>query len=190
MKSTRLNAWGRKIRIACVIGLIICVPISGLNGQQAAKKSDVSLSDLRQIGMKITGAVLNKDLVTLLSYEPLWRPEHEVSLRDRNSDLYCFLIENHPGCGSFGIPSIFETISGARQHGVAVIDFGRDQDGNRNAVLVFYDSSTISDRSIRSRAFYCDPIHFKKIAFWTFKLVSGKWEASTYLFNYQSDSPC
>lgn len=192
MKEPTLDALGRTIRLACLSGMIACFLFSSLNGRQTPTKTDAALDDLHQIGMKILDAVLKKDVVTLLHFEPAkWRAEHEIWLKDRNSDFYCFLVESHSGCGSFGIvPSRFDTLSGARPPGFVVNDWGIQKDGNRYALLLFYDRSTASESSIRSRRFYCDPTNFKKIAFWTFMLVGGKWEPTTYLFNYGGDSPC
>ncbi len=192
MKEPGRNAWVKTIRLACLSGMIACVLLSSLNGQQAPTRTDAALDDLHQIAMKILDAVLKKDAVALLRYEPAdWRAEHQISLRNRNSDFYCFLVESRSGCRSFGlVPSIFETISGGRRPGFAVNDWGIQRDGNRYALLLFYDRSTTSESSIRSTKFYCDPRNFKKIAFWTFMLVNGKWEPTTYLFNYASDSPC
>jgi hypothetical protein len=192
MKQPTRNVWGRTIRLACLSGMIACFLFSSLNGQQTPTKTDKALDDLRQIGIKILDAILKKDVVALLRFEPAkWRTEHEISLKDRNSDFYCFLVESHPGCASFGIvPSIFESLSGARRPSFVLNDWGVQKDGNRYGLLLFYDRSITPESSIRSRKFYCDPKNFKKIAFWTFMLVDGKWEPTTDLFNYQTDSPC
>jgi hypothetical protein len=195
MTESTFNTWGSVVRFSCLSGIIACILLSSpscLNSQQPPAKIDKALDDLHQIGTKILDAVLKKDVVTLLNYEPAnWRAEHETWLRDRNSDFYCFLVESHSGCRSFGlVSSIFENISGERQPGFAVNDWGIQRDGNRYALLLFYDRSTTSESSIRSRKFYSDPRNFKKIGFWTFMLVNGKWEPTTYLFNYASDSPC
>ena len=192
MKEAAQNAWGRTIRLACLGGIIVCILLPRLSGQQAPTKARGTLDDLRQIAMNILDAVLKKDVATVLRYEPAeWRTEHQNSLGDRNSDFYCFLVESHSGCHQFGVgTSIFETISGWRRPGFVVNDWGVQRDGNRYALLLFYDRSTTSESSIRSRRFYCDPKNFKKIAFWTFMLVDGKWESTSYLFNYASDSPC
>jgi|SRR5882672_3482146 len=192
MKEPTRNDWGRTIRLACLSGMIGCLLLSSRNGQQTPPKTDTALNDLHQIGMKVLDAVLKKDVVALLRLEPAnWRAKHEAWLRDTNSEFYCFLVESHPGCGTFGIvPSRFETLSGAHRPGFVVNDWGIQKDGNRYALLLFYDRSTTSEPSIRSRKFYCDPKNFKKITFWTFMLVDGKWEPTNYLFNYGGDSPC
>ena len=195
MTDSTFNTWGSVVRFSCLSGIIVCILLSSpssLNSQQQPAKTDKALDDLHQIGMKILDAVLKKDVVTLLDYEPAnWRAQHEIWLKDTNSDFYCFLVESHSGCGSFGlVRSRFETLAGARRPGLVVNDWGIQKDGDRYALLLFYDRSTTSEESIRSRKYYCDVRNFKKITFWTFKLVDGKWEPTNYVFNYGGDSPC
>jgi hypothetical protein len=197
MKKPTLGIWGRTIRSACLTGIItFALWAVSLNGQQTPAKTDTALDDLHQIGMKILDAVLKKDVVAVLRYEPAKnRAEHEISLKDKSSDVYCFLIDSHSSCtripgGGSWPPSVFEIISGARRPGFVVDDWGIQKDGNRYALLLLYDRSAISERSIRSIRFICAPANFHKIASWTFKLVDGKWETQGELFNYESEGPC
>jgi hypothetical protein len=198
-KSTR-GRWGRTIRFVCVIGTItiasICGPVN-LKAQQTRAKTDTTLEDLHQIGLKILDVVLKNDVATVLSYEPAKdRAEHEISLEDKSSDLYCFLINSHSSCtripgGGSWPPSVFEVISGARRPGVTVIGLGTSRlDTKRYAILMLYDRSAISEQSIRSTRFICAPANFHKFASWTFKLVDGKWESRGELFDYETDGPC
>jgi hypothetical protein len=147
--------------------------------------------------MKIQDAVLKKDIAAVLRYEPAnERAGHEISLRDKASDIYCFLIDSHSSCtripgGGSWPPSVFEVVAGARQPGIAIIGADKIQpDGIRYGVLLFYDRSAISERSIRSIRFICAPANFHKYASWTFKLVEGKWESVGELFNFETDAPC
>lgn len=193
-----MDTWGITIRSACFSGMVALALLSGpisLDGQQSPSKSDTALDDLRQIGMKIQDVVLRKDIVAVLRYEPAKvHAEHEISLKDKTSDIYCFLIDSHSSCTQprGGLPaSVFEIISGAHQPGVAVIDGNTSKlDGIRYAVLMFYDRSAISERSIRSTKFICAPANFHKYASWSFKLVDGKWESVGELFNFETDAPC
>jgi hypothetical protein len=174
----------------------VCGP-ANLHGQQTRPKVDPALDGLHQIGMKIQDAVLKKDIAAVLRYEPAnERAEHEVTLRDKASDIYCFLIDSHSSCtripgGGSWPPSVFEVVAGARQPGIAIIGADKIQhDGIRYGVLLFYDRSAISERSIRSTRFICAPANFHKYASWTFMLVEGKWESVGELFNFETDAPC
>jgi len=192
MSGLTLNASRRTIGLASFSAMIVCCSFSILNGQQAPPKTDVALDDIHQIAMKVLDAVLKKNVNALLRFETVdWRIQHQTALKDKNSDFYCFLIENHPGCALFDSgSSIFETISNARRPDFAVNDWGIQKDGHRYALLLFYDRSNASPRTVQSRSYYCNVKNFKKIAFWTFMLVDGKWRPVSYLFNYASDSPC
>jgi hypothetical protein len=200
MKGPTLGIWSTTICSMCLIGMImlavLCGPVS-LNGQQIPARTDTAFDDLHQIGMKILGAVLKKDAVAVLGYEPAReRADHEIALKDKSSDLYCFLIDSHSSCtripgGGSWPPSVFELVAGARQPGIAIIGADKPQpDGIRWGVLLFYDRSTISERSIRSFRFLCGPASFHKYASWSFKLVDGKWESVGELFNFETDAPC
>jgi hypothetical protein len=198
MKKTTMGTWDITIRSACFNGMIALALLSGpisLDGQQSPSKTDAALDDLHQIGMKIQDVVLKKDVAAVLRYEPAKeRAEHEISLKDKTSDIYCFLIDSHSNCTQprGGLPaSVFEIISGAHQPGVAIIGGNKSQsDGIRYAVLMFYDRFAISERSIRSTRFICAPANFHKYASWSFELVDGKWESVGELFNFETDAPC
>lgn len=198
MKEFRPISHSKTIRAAAFNGMIVLALLCGsanLNGQQTPPKIDAALDDVHRIGMKILDAVLKRDAAAVLSYEPTkLRAGHQISLADKTSDIYRFLIDSHSSCTHppGGLPaSVFELISGAQQPGVAIIGADKSQpDGKRYAVLLFYDRSAIPDRSIRSTRFVCAPANFHKYASWTFMLVEGKWESTGELFNYESDAPC
>ena len=190
-ESTRI--WSRAICSTCLTLAVVFCGSTNLHGQQTRPKTDSALDDLHQIGMKIQEAALKKDITAVLQYEPAnLRAEHAISLRDKTSDIYCFLVDSHSSCTQgFGSwpPSVFEHFAGARQPGIAIIGADKlEPDGSRYGVLLFYDRSGISERSIRSPRYICATANFHKYVSWTFKLVQGKWESVGELFNYQSDA--
>jgi hypothetical protein len=165
------------------------------SGQQGPSKGGAALEELRQIGAAIMKAVPSKDATALLRYqeEPRLRADNERLLKDKNSDLYCFLIANHPGCA--GVPvstvSVFKRMSSARQLAVTVHDLGESRVNQIHyALLIFYDRSVFSPQSLQSAKFYCEPHNAERLNFWTFQRVNGKWSAATNLFELETDGPC
>jgi len=117
------------------------------------------------------------------------RADDEVSLGDKRSDLYCFLFDSTCLPGGKG-RSVYEKLSTAHELGVKVVDGGRSpRDGNRYALVLFYDRSTISDQSLRSRKFLCKE-SLNRISSWSFKFADGKWQPVTPLFDNETDTLC
>jgi hypothetical protein len=145
---------------------------------------DTANRDLRAIGERVTTAVVAKDINTLLEYDH--DPEDEASLKNKSSDLYCYLFDS--SC----IPeakrrSVYEIFSTARQLGidpsVATLQ------GKSYGLLMFYDKSQISDKELYSPDFLCSDKALKATASWHFVLANGKWSTST-LFDYKTERSC
>jgi hypothetical protein len=173
--------------------MISCGFVVALGAQQSTKHPGGALSSLRQLGVSAAKAVLDKDVSWLLRYDrPDLRAEDEISLKDKKSDLYCFLFDS--ACLSAGerrsVRSVYEKLSTAHELGIKVVDGGRSpRDGTRYAIVLFYDRSTISQQSLRSREFLCKE-SLNRIASWSFKLVDGKWQSTTPLFDSETDTLC
>jgi hypothetical protein len=154
-----------------------------------AAKSVTALASLHQIGEVVAQAVLDRNTAILLQYDRSdLRADDESSLKNTKSDLYCFLFDSR--CISGKGRSVFEKLSNSRQLAVKVLDGGKSKtDGVRYATLLFYDKSSISEASLRSRTYLCKEA-ITKIASWTFKLVDGKWAPVTPLFDSETDTLC
>src|SRR5437660_582812 len=83
------------ISLVCITAMIIFFGLqSDVRGQQRPKKHDAVLDDLRLIGTKVAKAVLDRDISTLLQYDrPDLRANDEIWLKDKKSDLYCFVFD-------------------------------------------------------------------------------------------------
>ncbi len=164
--------------------------VAAVGAQQSPKHPDAALGALRQLGFTAAKAVLDKDVSTLLLYDRSdLRADDEISLRDKKSDLYCFLFDSTCLPGGKG-RSVYEKLSTAHELGVKVVDGGRSpRDGNRYALVLFYDRSTISEQSLRSRKFLCKE-SLNRIASWSFKFADGKWQPVTPLFDNETDTLC
>jgi hypothetical protein len=167
------------------------VEASQAMNQRHEKKPDAALEELRQVGTKIADVVLAKDVPNLLNYGRLdMRSQDESALKDRKSELYCYLFDS--SCISWGKqqPSVFDIISLAHQLAIKVVDLGKSTyNGQRYAVLFFYDSSRVSEKMLRSSEFLCkEGSH--RIASWKFTRVNGKWEPVTPFFDFETDSLC
>ena len=179
-----------KNKLLCIgVMTISCGFVVALGAQRSPQHPDGSLSALRQLGVSAAKAVLDK----VLRYDrPDLRAEDEISLKDKKSDLYCFLFDS--ACLVAGerrsVRSVYEKLSAAHELGIKVVDGGRSPlDGNRYAIVLFYDRSTISQQSLRSRELLCKEA-LNRIASWSFKLVDGKWQSTTPLFDSETDTLC
>jgi hypothetical protein len=178
-------------RLVCISAItIIWGSLSDVRSQQRPKKRDAALDGLRLIGTKVAKAVLDRDISMLLQYDrPDLRADDEISLKDKKSDLYCFLFDTSCIPGKKG-RSVYDKLSSARQLGIKVIDGGKSaHDGHRYGLLLFYDRASISDQLLRSRDFLCKE-SLDRIASWTFKRVEGTWEPVTPLFDNETDTLC
>lgn len=178
-----------KNKLPCIGVMTICFGfVAALGAQQSSKRPDDSLGTLRQIGAIVAKAVLDRDVATLLRYDRAdLRAEDEISLKDKKSNLYCFLFDSSCLSGERH-PSVYEKLSMAQQLGIKVI--GTPAGKNvRYAIIMFYDRSKISEQSLRSRTFLCRE-GLSRIASWSFKLVDGKWQPVTPIFDNETDTLC
>jgi hypothetical protein len=93
------------------------------------------------MGQKIADAVLAKDIPALLNYDRHdWRSQDQKDLKDRSSELYCYLFDS--SCiSSKKERSVYEKMSQVRQLGIKVIDGGKSSHNHqRYAFLFFYES--------------------------------------------------
>lgn len=168
--------------------LVTCGSLTLARAQHPARP-DSDTERLHQIGETVARAVLAKDATTLLQHDRSdLRAEDESSLKNTKSDLYCYLFDSN--CISGKGRSVFDKLSRSRQLTIKVVDVGKPKiDGLRYATLLFYDKSSISEASLRSRTYLCKEGN-TRIASWTFKLTDGKWVPVTPLFDSETDSLC
>jgi hypothetical protein len=173
------------------IGWIFCLATTAGTAlaQQASPKSDKALADLERIGSKLAQMVLDKDVESLLRYDRADRLcGDKIMLREKKSDLYCYLFDSSCIPRNASYHSVFETISKARRLGVTAI--GSKKEGHRYATLYFYDRFQISEELLRSTKWFCTQGGWTKVAFWPFELVDGKWQSASLPFDYATDSFC
>jgi len=139
------------------------------------------------MGEKISKAVLNKDIATLLAYDRAdLRSADEVSLKNTKSDLYCYIFDSE--CitwGSGNWRSVYDKLSQAHQLQIKVSVSSSPYDRQTYGNLFFYDASAVSEKDLRSRDFLCKegPAN---ITSWKFRLEKGKWKPVTPLFDSET----
>jgi hypothetical protein len=171
--------------------LLFLALVIGTNAQRKAKQPvvDTGLVELEQIGATLAKAVENQDWATVLNYEPPeWRAGHLQELRDTKSDFYCFLVDANCNPNWKGRTSIYRMLAGAHSMALTVVASGPSP--AQAATIFFYDRSLYSATSVRSTQFLCKEDGWKKVAYWSFGRVDGKWVAQAPAFEYATDSIC
>ena len=152
----------------------------------ASKRPNASRT-LYMIGEKISTAVLDKDIPTLLSYDRAdSRAADETSLKNTNSDLYCYVFNSECitwGDGSWR--SVYDKISQAQHLQIKANVSSSPYDRQLYGSLFFYDAAVVSEKDLRSRDFVCKQGP-ASIASWKFRLEHGKWKAVTPLFDSET----
>ena len=185
---------------ACVLGALLfaanifCgVSLAGLRPQAKQTKPSNALPrgtasrSLHLMGEKISKAVLDKDIPTLLTYDRAdLRSADEVSLKNTKSDLYCYIFDSE--CitwGSGNWRSVYDKLAQARQLEIKVSVSSSPHDRQTYGSLFFYDASAISEKDLRSRDYLCKegPAN---ITSWKFRLENGKWKPVTPLFDSET----
>ena len=171
--------------------LISSIATSVLAAQTANKPKDkdddVTTADLKQIGDELAKVVLSKDVSTLLNFDRKdlhW--EDEIALKDQQSTLFCYIFDSK--CISPRRRSVYEILSLAGRVGIKPI-FARSLQGYREGLLIFYDASKVSNQQLLSKGYLCKESG-RTLATWEFKLVHGRWEAVTPMFDSETDGPC
>jgi hypothetical protein len=158
-------------------------PISAQTGGTA------QIQDLKKIGADVTQAVLSKDPQQLLRFDRTdLRSEDTKLLADKQSHLYCYIFDT-----SCNVPhykrSIYDILSSAHQLEIGVRDLGRDQNGNRYMVLLFYDKAILSRGNAQSLRYLCKQVG-QTAATWTFKWEKRGWESAHPPFDAETESLC
>jgi len=139
------------------------------------------------MGEKISRAVLDKDIPTLLAYDRAdLRSADEVSLKNTKSDLYCYIFDSD--CitwGSGNWRSVYDKLSQAHQLQIKVSVSSSPLDRQTYGSLFFYDAASVSEKDLRSRDYLCKegPAN---ITSWKFRLENGKWKPVTPLFDSET----
>jgi hypothetical protein len=184
--------WSIKKRfIVCLLifsFLMSSVGSSVLAAQTTNKPKDSdAATDLKQIGDELAKAVLSKDVSTLLNFDRKdLSYEDEIALKDQQSTLFCYIFDSK--CISPKRRSVYEILSGAGRVGIKPI-FSRSLRGYREGLLIFYDASKVSEQLLLSKGYLCKESG-KTLATWAFKLVNGRWETETPMFDSETDGPC
>ena len=153
------------------------------------KGVDKGLQELQAYGSTIAKLVETKNWPALLEIAPLeYRDWHAKDLQDPHSDFYCFLIDATCNENWKGRQSVYHILALAHSLGVAAIGSGPSP--AQAATLFFYDRSEISLSDLRSDDFLCKKDGWKKVAYWSFRIINGKWMAIGPVFEYATDSLC
>jgi hypothetical protein len=191
MNRCRPNRRSRTYFIVCSLTfsfLISSIATSVLAAQTANKPKDLDASaDLKQIGDELVKAVLSKDVSRLLNFDRRdLSYEDEIALREQQSTLFCYIFDSK--CISPKRRSVYEILSLAGRVGIKPI-FARSLRGYREGLLIFYDASKVSNQLLLSKGYLCKESG-RTLATWAFKLVNGRWEAETPMFDSETDGPC
>jgi hypothetical protein len=167
--------------------LIWSIATPALVVQTANKPKDHAAADLTQIGNELAKAVLSKDVSTLLNFgRKDLSYEDEIALKDQQSTLFCYIFDSK--CISTKRRSVYEILSLAGRVGIKPV-FARSLQGYREGLLIFYDASKVSSQQLLSKGFLCKESG-RTLATWEFKLVNGRWEAVTPMFDSETSGPC
>ena len=141
---------------------------------------------MEELGAVIARAVEAKNWTAIFAYEPEeFRADHAAELRNPASDFYCFLVDTN--CNPFwkGRTSVYHILALAHSLGVVAIPSGPAP--AQAAILFFYDRSEIPLSALRSRQSLCQEDLWKKVAYWSFRRVNGKWVSAVPAFHYATD---
>ena len=159
--------------------------------QQKAVGRGNSSTSLRKIGETVAKAVLEKNIEVLLAYDRAdLRSQDEVSLKNTQSDLYCYIFDSE--CITWGDGtwrSVYDKLSQARELKIKVSVSSSPYDRQLYGILLFYDATTVSEIDLRSQDFQCREAP-AKLASWRFRLENRKWKPVTPLFDNEARGPC
>lgn len=145
--------------------------------------------NLYLLGKKISQAVLDKDIPTLLTYDRAdLRSTDEVSLKNTKSDLYCYIFDSE--CITWGDGtwrSVYEKLSQAHQLQIKVSVSSSPYDHQTYGNLLFYDAAAVFAKDLRSRDYLCKEGP-AQITSWKFRLENGSWKPVTPLFDSETRS--
>jgi hypothetical protein len=143
--------------------------------------------NLYAIGEKLSKAVLDKDIPTLLSYDRAdLRSQDEESLQNNKSDLYCYIFDSD--CITWGDGtwrSVYDKLSAAHPLKIKVVLVNSRYDRQLYGSLFFYDAAEVSEKDLGSANFLCKEAP-AKLASWKFRLERGKWKPVTPLFDSET----
>lgn len=175
--------------LAAVTRLLVPTVVGGQpQGKSDTVGKNPESRDLHQIGERVTKAVLNKDIQTLLAYDRAdLRDKDGVALKNPKSDLYCYIFDSHCMARSeVSWFSVYDKISRARQLGIKINLVQSSGDHQTYGNLTFYDRSSISERDLGSSDFLCKE-YPQRIASWSFRLEEGKWTSVGLPFDYGTE---
>jgi len=185
-----------RLLLPFVAGMILSGIFLPTQAHQAQQKSSTARRntpsrDLHKIGEAIAKAVLDKNIETLLTFDRAdLRSQDEEALKNTKSNLYCYIFDSE--CITWGDGnwrSVYDKLSQAHPLQIKVSVSSSRYDRQVYGSLVFYDSSAVSEKDLRSAAFRCKETP-ASIVSWKFRLESGKWKPVTPLFDSETGAPC
>jgi hypothetical protein len=190
----RANDRARALRALLLAGCVLCTLGFGAQPCQAQQTKSTKASarlaagrNLYLLGKKLSQAVLDKDIATLLAYDRAdLRSADEISLKNTKSDLYCYIFDSE--CITWGDGtwrSVYDKLSQAQQLQIKVSVSSSPYDHQTYANLFFYDASAVSAKDLRSRDYLCKEGP-AQITSWKFRLENGRWKPVTPLFDSET----
>lgn len=179
-------SWRVLLSLGVAAGLLLLGDAEPSGAETAPEKAK-RVRQLQSIGRKVAQAILARDIELLLRFD---RPDEVEDsrrlLRDKKSNLYCYLFDS--SCMGGG-RSVYDILRNARRLAITVMDIGRGKDGIQHAIIFFYDGATIPKQKLRSPEFLCEK-SLQEITSWTFKYVNGRWESASPLFGAETGVLC
>jgi hypothetical protein len=181
-------AWMYLMCLASLVSAYQTFPFAGLQGQQkSSARGNSASASLHKIGESIAKAVLDKNVEALLAFDRAdLRTHDEASLKNTQSDLYCYIFDSECitwGDGSWR--SVYDKLSQARQLEIRVSIFSSRYDRQTYGNLFFYDAAAVFAKDLRSRDFLCKEAP-ANIASWKFRFENGKWKPVNPLFDSET----
>ena len=191
---TALNLTAARIFLVSVASMVMAyrlLPLGQTQQKSGAPHRSSPGRDLRKAGEAIAKAVLDRDIQTLLTYDRAdLRSQDEASLKNSNSDLYCYIFDSD--CITWGNGdwrSVYDKLSQAHQLEIKASLWSSPYDRQLYGSLFFYDASAVAEKDLHSPNFLCKEAP-ARIASWKFRLEHGKWKPVTPLFDSETRGPC
>jgi hypothetical protein len=185
-----MKTWSAAHALGTVITAMamLCIAQAGY-GTGASKPSREPLEDLRRIGTEVSRAVLAKDVEGVLRYVRAdLREEDRQLLKDRTSDLYCYVFGS--SCGGQAYRSVYDVLRTATPLTIQVWDLPRARTGDRAAILLFFQQGAVDERKVRRDDTYRCAVLGKQLITWQFVYRDGRWESNHPPFDAETDYLC
>jgi hypothetical protein len=176
---------GSIVTVICLLVSVGCVANSeGARGSQA---QDHQVDQLRGIGLRVSKAVVERDVETILSYDRPDLREADRLMLQRKADLYCYLFDST--CTLPNRLSVRDVLVNAKalRIEVQILDASNVP---MHGLLLFFDQAVVTMQELSSPSYLCELSRRNQIASWLFKYEKGAWVSANPPFDLETDTLC